>query len=261
MGRIELHEIHDHPGFPTPLRDLVTDGMQALWNFGNTYKPILGNLLRGMEQAGTRDVLDLCSGGGGPWIRLARDPALHANPGMVVRLTDRYPNQTAFASAGTTSSQLRFESSPVDATSVPAQLPGFRTIFSAFHHFGPDSARKILGDAMQKRCGIGVFEMARRSPRTIFMICLIPFISIALAPAIRPFRWSRLLWSWIIPLVPFVLFYDGIVSCLRAYSHGELKELIEPLEAKDYEWEIGEERTGFLPVTYLLGYPVTAPLE
>jgi hypothetical protein len=183
MGRIELHEIHDYPGFPAPLRDLVTDGMQALWNFGNTYKPILGDLLRGMERAGTRDVLDLCSGGGGPWLRLAREPELQAEPRIVIRLTDRYPNQAAFASAGTASSQVVFEPSPVDATNVPARLPGFRTIFSSFHHFGPEAARRILGDAVEKRCGIGVFEMARRSPRTILMICLIPFLSILLAPA------------------------------------------------------------------------------
>jgi len=261
MGRIELHEIHDHPAFLAALRDFVTDGMQALWNFGNTYRPILGALLRGMEQAGTRDVLDLCSGGGGPWRRLAREPELQAEPGIVVRLTDKYPNWSAFECAGTSSSQLHFESSPVDATDIPAQLPGFRTIFSSFHHFGPEAARKILGDAMRKRCGIGVFEMARRSPRTILMICLIPFISILLAPAIRPFRWSRLLWTWLIPLVPFVLFYDGIVSCLRAYSHRELEELIAPLKTQGYEWEIGEERSGFLPVTYLLGYPVAAPSE
>jgi hypothetical protein len=246
MGRIELHEIHDYPGFPAPLRDLVTDGMQALWNFGNTYKPILGDLLRGMERAGTRDVLDLCSGGGGPWLRLAREPELQAEPRIVIRLTDRYPNQAAFASAGTASSQVVFEPSPVDATNVPARLPGFRTIFSSFHHFGPEAARRILGDAVEKR-----------SPRTILMICLIPFLSILLAPAIRPFRWSRLLWTWLIPLVPFVLFYDGIVSCLRAYSHREIEELIAPLKTPDYEWEIGEERSGFLPVTYLLGYPVT----
>ncbi len=247
MGRIELHEIHDHPGFPAPLRDLVTDGMQALWNFGNTYKPILRDLLRGMERSGTREVLDLCSGGGGPWLRLAREPELEAEPRIVVRLTDRYPNQSAFASAGRTSNHLRFESLPVDATDVPTQLSGFRTIFSAFHHFGPEAARRILGDAVEKRCGIGVFEMARRSPRTILMICLIPFLSIFLAPAIRPFRWSRLFWTWFIPLVPFVLFYDGIVSCLRAYSHAELKELIAPLKSQGYEWEIGEELSGFLP--------------
>jgi hypothetical protein len=259
MGRVELHEIHDLPVFPAPLRDLVTDGLQALWDFGNTYKPILRCLMAGMERAGAREVLDLCSGGGGPWLRLAREPDLQAGPGIVVRLTDKYPNQTAFENAAMTSSQLRFELLPVDATSVPAQMPGFRTIFSSFHHFGPEAARQILGDAMEKRCGVGIFEMARRSPRTILMICLIPLISIFLAPAIRPFRWSRLLWTWLIPLVPFVLFYDGIVSCLRAYSLRELEELVAPLKSQGYVWEIGEERGGFLPVTYLLGYPVTAP--
>jgi len=259
MGRIELHEIHDHPAFPAPLRDLVTDALRALWNFGRTYKPILGDLLRGMERAGTRDVLDLCSGGGGPWLSLAGEPELQSYPGIVVRLTDKYPNQAAFTSAGTTSCQLSFESLPVDATSVPAALPGFRTIFSAFHHFGPEAARRILSDAILKRRGIGIFEMARRSPRPIFMICLIPFLAVFLAPGMRPFRWSRLLWTWLIPVVPFVLFYDGIVSCLRAYSRRELEELVAPLKAQGYEWEIGEERSGFLPVTYLLGYPVTSP--
>jgi hypothetical protein len=258
MGRIELPEIHDQSAFPAPLRDLVTDGLQALWNFGNSYKPVLSRLLAAMERAGTREVLDLCSGGGGPWLRLAREPELQNGSPVVVRLTDKFPNWSAFARASADSSRLQFEPAPVEATSVPGRLPGFRTIFSSFHHFGPESARNILGDAMRNRRGIGIFEMARRSPRTIFMTCLIPFISVVLAPAIRPFRWSRLLWTWLIPLVPFVLFYDGIVSCLRAYSLKELEQLIAPLRNPGYEWQIGEERSGFLPVTYLLGYPVAA---
>lgn len=261
MRRIEMHEIHDLPTFPAPLRDLVTDGMQALWNFGNTYQPILGRLMASMKRARTREVLDLCSGGGGPWLRLAREPELQADHGIVIRLTDKYPNQSAFERASSSSGLLRFESLPVDATSVPARLSGFRTIFSSFHHFGPEAACRILSDAVEQRCGVGIFEMARRSPRTILMICLIPFISIILAPAIQPFRWSRLLWTWLIPLVPFVLFYDGIVSCLRAYSRQELEGLIAPLKTQGYEWEIGEECSGFLPVTYLVGYPVGASLQ
>ncbi len=41
MRRTELFEIHDHPCFPAFLRDLVTDALQALWGFSNSYKPIL----------------------------------------------------------------------------------------------------------------------------------------------------------------------------------------------------------------------------
>jgi len=51
-----------------------------------------------------------------------------------------------------------------------------------------------------------------------------------LTPSIRPFRWARMLWTYMIPVVPFVLFYDGVVSCLRAYSLEEFEERIVPLK-------------------------------
>ncbi len=256
MRRFDLNEIHDHPAFPAFLRDLVTDALQSLWEFGNTYKPVLGHLLGGMERAGVHEVLDLCSGGGGPWLRLVREPELVSGGRIAVRLTDKYPNRGAFVEAGQRSPLLRFESNPVDAVSIPHELPGFRTIFSSFHHFCPSTARRILFDAMEKERGVGIFEMARRSPRTMLTVAVIPFLAVFLAPSIRPFRWSRLFWTWLVPVVPFVLLYDGIVSCLRAYSIEELEELITPLKRPGYGWQIGEERSGFLAVTYLVGYPI-----
>jgi len=262
MRRTELQEIHDHPRFPGFLRDLVTDALQALWEFGNSYQPILGRLLEAMDRAGTQEVLDLCSGGGGPWLRLVREPALRGATGITVRLTDKYPNRRAFRQASARSPLLRYEAEPVDATRIPDRLAGFRTIFSSFHHFDPGRAREVLADAASQRRGVAIFEVARRDPRTLLTICAIPAIAWIAAPSIRPFRWSRLLWTYLIPVVPFVLFYDGIVSCLRAYSEEELAELPPPpaggdYEAsRDYEWSVGEERGGLLPVTYLIGYPV-----
>jgi hypothetical protein len=256
MRRAELKEIHDHPRFPGFLRDLVTDALQALWEFGNSYKPALGRLLDGMDRSGTREVLDLCSGGGGPWPRLIREPALRGASQITVWLTDKYPNRGAFEQASATSPLLKYEADPVDATRIPERLAGFRTIFSSFHHFGPDLARELLADAARQRRGVGVFEVARRDPRTMLTICCLPVLSWLTAPGIRPFRWSRIFWTYLVPLVPFVLFYDGMVSCLRAYSTEELDELARPLAADGYEWQIGEARGGFLPVSYLIGYPV-----
>jgi hypothetical protein len=256
MGRTELQELHDHPDFPGFLRDLVTDALQSLWEFTNSYKPILGRLLDAMDLAETSEVLDLCSGGGGPWLQMVREPEFQQNRRIVVRLTDKYPNRAAFARASALSGSLAYESTPVDATRIPEHLGGFRTIFSSFHHFDPGLAREVLSDAAKRCRGLGIFEMARRSPRTMLTICGIPLLSWYLAPMIRPFRWSRIFWTYLVPLVPFVLFYDGIVSCLRAYSHEELEELVRPLAADDYEWRIGDDRSGFLPVTYLLGCPV-----
>jgi hypothetical protein len=212
-----------------------------------------------MERSGTREVLDLCSGGGGPWRRLAAESLAGITPAIAVRLTDKYPNRSAFRRAGAASSVLCFESSPVDATRIPEHLQGFRTIFSSFHHFSPQSAGEILRDAMDQRRGVGIFELATRSARTMLALFLIPPLTWILTPVVLPFRWSRLFWTYLIPLVPFALFYDGVASCLRAYSHEELEEMVRPLKRPGYEWKIGEERCGFLPVTYLIGYPVGVP--
>lgn len=56
-------------------------------------------------------------------------------------------------------------------------------------------------------------------------------------------------------MIPFVLFFDGIVSCLRAYSPRELSEMIDSLKAEGYAWEVGEEKAGLATVTYMLGWP------
>jgi hypothetical protein len=61
----------------------------------------------------------------------------------------------------------------------------------------------------------------------------------------------------LISIVPFVLFFDGIVSCLRTYSMEELTELTGGLSSSGYRWEVGTEKGRFVnfPVTYLIGYP------
>ena len=73
-----------------------------------------------------------------------------------------------------------------------------------------------------------------------------------MTPAIRPFRWSRLFWTYILPAIPLAVVFDGIVSCLRTYRPNELLELTEGIEG--YRWESGESRDkGPIPITYLVG--------
>lgn len=58
-----------------------------------------------------------------------------------------------------------------------------------------------------------------------------------------------------IPVIPFVLWFDAILSCLRAYSPAELSQLISHLKANDYNWQIGEVTGRLAPVTFMVGYP------
>jgi hypothetical protein len=69
-----------------------------------------------------------------------------------VCLTDKYPNRRAFAHERMASlKKIHFSVEAVDATQVPGDLNGFRTIFTSFRHFRPKEARAILQNAVDNQ--------------------------------------------------------------------------------------------------------------
>jgi hypothetical protein len=256
MSRITLSEIHEQAWFPRTLRDGVLDGLQSVFRFGKVYEPIASRLAVAVKAAGARRLIDLCSGAGGPWVSLQRTLAQQSSDRLEVCLTDKYPNLAAFQSAREASGgAIDYSVESVDATTIPQGLDGFRVLFTSFHHFAPDQAAAILQSAVNNRQGIAIFEAARRRPLSILLTFLVPLGAFLTVAFIRPFHLSRLFWTYLIPVIPFVLWFDGILSCLRAYSPTELSQLVSRLDANDYKWEIGEVTGALAPVTYMLGYP------
>ncbi len=256
MPRIQFFEIHEQPWFPTFLRDEVTDALQFGLNFLGVYAPIAPLLQSALERAGSRTIVDMCSGGGGPWTNLVRQLRGDARPARIY-LTDKFPNLAAFENLRAAfDDRITFYDKPVDAANVPRELDGFRTMFTSFHHFPPGEARAILQNAVASRHGIAIFEVTRRAPAAI--VLMLPWILLPLffTPFLRPFRWSRLLFTYLVPVIPVVMLFDGIVSCLRTYRPEELRAISSGLGAPEYQWEAGEH-SGFaqLPITYLVGYP------
>jgi hypothetical protein len=256
MQRKAWFEIHDHPLFPGFLRDLVTDALEAMWNAQGIYGPVAPLIERALAESGARRVVDLCSGGGGPWLRFSHDLTAVDGTSPEVLLTDKYPNRRAFRQVeNATGNAIAFCPVPVDAMRIPTELAGFRTMFSTFHHFGPDEATAILKDAFDQRQGIAILEAAKCDPRTIAAVFIVPLLALRLAPRIRPFRWARVFWTYCLPVIPFTLWLDGILSCLRSYSQADLRELISGMVSENYRWEIGEDR-GLVTISYLIGCPV-----
>jgi hypothetical protein len=269
MRRVQFIELHEQPWFPSSLRADVTDALQFGFNLLRAYEPIAPLLQSVIDSSGNRtsagqpyagqSIVDMCSGGGGPWLDLAghlRCPNAQDSEGLQVWLTDKYPNLDAFRSVSASSDHhITFYPEPVDARKVPGALKGLRTMFTSFHHFPPEDARAILQNAVDAGESIGIFEATKRAPSTIGLIFAGILLMFLHTPRIRPFRWSRLLWTYLVPIIPLVLLFDGVVSCLRTYRPQELREIVEKLTSCPYQWEIGELATGKVPVTYLIGYP------
>jgi len=238
------------------LRDATTDLLELCFRTWNYYAPIVPRLTAAIERTDEREIVDLCSGGGGPWPSLLS--ALGDQSPLRVVLTDKYPNAAGARRVEEASNgRIRSDKRSIDAMAVPGDLRGFRTMFTSFHHFRPCDARTILADAVRSGMGIGVFEFTGRGPRRFAAVALTPFAVLYAVPFLRPLRWRTLLFTYLIPVIPLGVLFDGIVSCLRTYSPSELDELVEPLRGNGYTWEVGEARgeASRLPITYLLGYP------
>src|SRR6185436_2410058 len=155
-------EIHDQDWCPRTVRDGETDYLQFVIATTKPYTAMVPILAAALQRTGTRQVLDLCSGAAGPWLWL--QPVLaERGVNVSVCLTDKFPNVEAFRrSSCLTPQAIRYHPQPVDATRVPSELSGFRTMFTAFHHFRPEQACAVLADAIRMRQGIGVFEVTQR---------------------------------------------------------------------------------------------------
>ena len=262
MKRIHLFEFTDLPWYPQTFRRMQTDYLQFVATLGSGHKNLIPLFTKAMQHAGTTEIVDLCSGGTGPWIRL-QEQFKQAGSSVRIKLTDKYPNPQAVQKWSESARQgIEYLSEPVDAMDVPPNLKGMRTLFEGFHHFRPEQAGCILQDAFENKVAIGIFEASLKPPLGLFLLLLAPLMTLVgyflVTPFITPRTLSRFLWTYLIPIVPLATCWDGVVSLLRVYSVQELKELTEPFLSNDYIWETGHASTGtpLFVFTYLLGYPV-----
>jgi hypothetical protein len=254
--RLHLFELEDQPWFPAIIRDLATDYLSFMQTTLGLHRPIVPVLAKTLGETGRRQIVDLCSGGGGPLPEIQKElSAAGLNTSLV--MTDRFPNLRAFQRIAELSGRkISFIAQPVDARSVPDQLRGFRTIFNSFHHFREADAREILRNAVAAGEPIAIFEYPERAALIILLTLLLtPFVVALATPFIRPFRWSRLILTYLLPIIPLTCWWDGVVSHLRAYDVSDLRDLAKNLTSYDWQTRIIALPRSPGHLTYLVGRP------
>lgn len=254
----KLTELEDLPWFPRFFRDEITDTLRYFTLSMRGYDGIIPEFLWIMQQSKTKHVIDLCSGGSGPWEYL-----LTAIPDLddyvdTITLTDLYPSWEYAHRLYSKSVKISYHNAAVDARNIGPELVGVRTLFSAFHHFTTAEATAILQDAVDKQMPVCVFEMTERCFINLFHNLISTIIVFTRRLFNRPLTPARLLFSYLIPIVPLVYLYDSSVSHLRTFSPDELRAMAGSLtNTESFEWEIGSKRSpkSHIKNTYLIGYP------
>lgn len=253
MKRIHLFEFEDQTWFPDNLRTYGTEFLRFISNKTNGFKPAIPYLVKYLEKSGSHRIIDLASGAGGPMIGLNQQ-LIKIFPDLRITLSDFYPNKEALQFNADSATNIDFCSYSVNAMKVPEELKGLRTQFLSLHHFKKDDAVKILRNAVESKSAIAIFEGQDRSLPSLIAMLFSPLTVLFLTPMIKPFKWGRLLFTYLIPLVPLFVLWDGVVSSLRTYSVKEMEELIGLADPeKQYQWEYGRLKNGPAVMMYLCG--------
>jgi hypothetical protein len=251
-----LFELEDLPGFPAVLRRQQVEFIGWLVDRFGIYAPVVPLLSAAVARTGNARVTDLGSGSGGPIHFLARQSGLAH---VEFLLTDRYPAHSGTAHSGPAHSspaqpRVAWHPEPVDA--LAAELPGdgLLTLFNAFHHFTPEQQRQLVRSHAAR--GVLVFEVLQP---TVFAFLNILFTTtigqLLLAPFVRPFRWERLLFTYLLPVNLITIPWDGLVSVMRSSHASTLVDRLRSAVPDGHTLEGGTVGPWWAPVTWVSCVP------
>lgn len=239
--RLHLFEFNDSAWAPAALREIIVESLSRTLRWGRILHGAVEPFRRFLDGTGASEVLDLCSGAGGPAAILAgeieraggRPPRflltdLHPHVGLWERLRDEHPGV------------VDFEPASVDATHIPPLLGAgrARVIINSLHHFPPDLAGAILRGACAGSPGIFVAEGFERNPLR-FGAFAMGLPALVAAPLLTPRRrLEKTLLAWLTPIAFAAGVWDGLVSTMRVYTERELRAMVAPL-GDDFEWTYG----------------------
>jgi hypothetical protein len=258
IKRLKIKEFHETTYCPAWLRDYLTDFLSFFTYHLNPYKTACQLLKIAMQQSGQTGIVDFCGGNGRYMIKILRNINGSTGTWRAV-VCDKFPNQQSVQELSALSGgQVEYMAESVDLLAIKQNLEGFRTIFSGIHHFDEAAIKTFIRSALEQGSGVAFFDYTKRTWFNIIIpALLVPGLVWGVTPFIRPFSWHRLLFTYIIPLVPLLVMVDGCISNWKAYSPAEFKAMVDEFADVDYVWQIGEHKSifGTCPVTYLIGYP------
>jgi hypothetical protein len=263
VKRVHLFEFEDFPWFPGWLRDCMTRYIAAFHGVLGTKTQIAGLVARALARSPEPQVLDLCSGGSGPMLDVARLlESEHGVRGVSLTLSDLYPNRAQAAHVNALGNpRIRYELEPIDAANVPERERGVRTMICSLHHMRPEQARRILRDAQRSGQPFVAYELSDNGPPIALFWLAIPFafvMTLFVTPLVRPMTWQQLVFTYLVPVIPLFVAWDGAVSNARTYTVSDLEELVAPLRADGYHWEAGAFAGRGGKKTWLVGLPAPA---
>lgn len=245
MRRVQLVELEDLPWVPAAIRDGGTDLLDFGFERVGFYRGVVPELASLLDRTGSTLVTDVCSGGGGGALFALRALRRAGRDDLRFVLTDRFPNEAGRARvAAQNDPRLVYREAAVDALAVPSELDGVRTMWGALHHFPPDAVAALVASVVRDGRPLAFFDVAASPGLRKMPVVLAPLAmalnmamlfvgSLLMVPFVRPLRASRWALTYLVPLIPMLVAWDGTVSAMRAYAPDELLAIARSVPGGD----------------------------
>lgn len=227
MKRKDFPQITRQTWFPQHLKQLIDEFLTWFASKVRATHPFLPVIYQGLEHSSVKQInnLDLAIGAG---IK-AVTPLLDKN----IRVNNMQPG------------------------SFNVNQNGLYTFINCFHLLSAPQALNYLQAITEKGYPIVVVEGNNDNWwQAIGMTVFVPLTVLLASPFVKPFRWTRLLFTYLIPVLPLIIVFDGVMALFRLYNPSDLTELTQ--ELTEYEWTSGKAANGRGgKIIFLKGFPKT----
>lgn len=245
MKRFQLFEFCDQKWLPQTIREAFHDCLGLAHNI--TYRPyinlppLLADVAR---RTNATTILDIASGGGEQIGTLHDFSKKTKLPAFI--LSDLYPHVKTWQKLQENYGKqaICFYDKPLNFNDIPSDSPRLWSIFTAFHHLSPPLAKQLVDQAITNSDGLIIAEFFRRRLPDILSVFLAIPCNFLFAPFFaKEFTLKKMLFTTIIPIVPLMACFDGIVSVLRTYKKDEIIAMLPANWQDNFDIEYHELAT------------------
>ncbi|MEN0060154.1 MAG: hypothetical protein AAGB31_15050 [Bdellovibrio sp.] len=242
---------------PSSLRDLMPEFLDYIVSLVAANKPFLP--LLDVTTASKRDFYLYAPEVGGSSILIASDLMKMSPSSQIVVLSENLSTERAEHFRQTILDfppQVQFKSFS-DLKKREGDSEPEKVLISINHaHLLSDQELLLrISEMMAKFDQIIIGEGNNKSARQVIgMLLLSPLVAFFCGPLVKPLKTSRLFFTYLLPLLPIMIAWDGIVALFKIRSPERLKELIEDIPTPGWTWQTGKlpnNRGGF--IIYLKG--------
>ncbi len=241
LHKILTFECNDSPRCPLFIRESILEVLGKSIRDAKVYDALTPEFVQFCADAKVDTVLEF-GAGSGESTAIFMDALLQTEQAPPhIYISDLYPMISVMTATCERYPQLlTMIPDSVDMCNPPeTPAHNMRMVLSAFHHFDTESVRRFLVDAQEQGVAVFIAEPFTNSLKAFFPLFLHGFTSLAWNGLFSlKSRVLKFLFTFIVPLIPMCLLWDGLISMIRMYDEDMLMDIVGL--STTYEWQYKE---------------------